>query len=290
MTDIDIFEEQRPRLVRLAYQMLGSVADAEDIAQETYLRWQRAGEPALDRPQAWFARTCTRLCLDRLKSAQRQREQYVGEWLPEPLADRPAPGDEVDDSVSMALLRTIERLRPAERAAFLLHDVFGYAFQDVASMLDRESADCRQLAVRARRKLAAEHHAAAEPPTAESVRRLADAFFEAVEQGDDAALRNVLAEDVVLYADGGGRVPAASRPIEGSEAVARFFVRVLAASGSIERRGVWFNGAPGQLVLEDGVPVSAFQFHVVDGRVAGVYVQRNPDKLKRLARADNASR
>ena len=276
---LDAFARERSYLVRLAYRMLGSVADAEDAVQDTYLRWQAAGEPALDTPRAWFTRTCTRLCLDRLKSAHRTREQYVGEWLPEPFVDDSETRAVLDESLSMALLATIERLTPAERAAFLLHDVFDYGFDDIASMLDLSPANCRQLATRARRHLAGERVRG--PRDADTVQRLGQAFFAAIRGGDIAGLQAVLSEDVVLRADGGGKVSAARRPVEGRTAVLRFLAAIFMRGNApdLEVRERWFNGAPGMLIVDGERPVSAFHFNVRDGRIAGIFVQRNPDKL-----------
>lgn len=286
MVDVEPFEEHRAYLVRLAYRLLGSVSDAEDMVQESFVRWHTAGRPALENPRAWFTRTCTRLCLDRLKSARHERRAYPGEWLPEPLVDEEqADGaGELDESLSMALLVTIEKLRPAERAAFLLHDVFGYPFAEVAEIVGLEPAHCRQLAVRARRNLRDDRSRGV--PDGAAVQQLSDAFFRAVTAGDLAGLEAVLAEDVVLRSDGGGVVPAARHPIVGAASVARFFVRVFAAEARehpFRSRSSWFNGSPGVVVYQGGRPVSAFHFDVADGRIAGIYVQRNPDKLGAFA-------
>ncbi len=275
------FESHRTYLVRLAYRMLGTVVDAEDIVQESYLRWHSAGQPELKTPRAWFTRTCTRLCLDRLKSAQKEREQYPGEWLPEPIDDAgPLDRRELDDTLSMALLATIQKLRPEERAAFLLHDVFSYEFEDVAELLDLEASHCRQLASRARRHLAGD--VTRFPAEESTLTRVSEAFFRALSSGDLGALRSVLSADVVLHSDGGGKVSAARHPIRGHEKVLRFFDRIFVSArtpAKLDRTQTWFNGGPGVLVLEEGVPVSAFQFQLVDGKIVGIYVQRNPDKL-----------
>ncbi|MCB1034219.1 MAG: RNA polymerase sigma factor SigJ [Acidobacteria bacterium] len=281
MTTAEDFQRERPYLVRLAYRMLGSVADAEDVVQQSFLRWLSAGCPALDSPRAWFTRTCVRLCLDRLKSARHEREQYVGEWLPEPILDREERGPEVDETLSMALLLTIQRLRPAERAAFLLHDVFDYEFKEVAEILDLEPAYCRQLAVRARRHL--EGEAVRSEEDAETVHRLSKTFFEALASGDLGALQSLLAEGVVLRADGGGRVAAARRPLFGRPKVLRFLEGVFVKPRPrprLELRASWFNGAPGFLVCDDGRPVSAFHFRILDGLIQDIFIQRNPEKLQ----------
>ncbi len=236
------FDEHRPYLMRLAYRLLGSVADAEDATQETFIRWQTAGAPELVSPRAWLARTCTRLCLDVLKSSERTRVTYVGDWLPEPLFDDAADKTRIDDTLSMALLLSIQRLRPTERAVFL----------------------------RPRNT-----------PVAEEVTRIADAFFAALDSGDVGVLTAVLASDVVMRADGGGKVSAIAKPLVGASDVAAFLEAVfIRARPVFERREVWFNGAPGVLLVAGGRPISAFQFDVVDGRIEGIFVQRNPDKLE----------
>lgn len=285
MTHVEDFERERAYLEQLAYRLLGSLADAEDAVQETFLRWRRAGEPALDEARAWFTRTCTRLCLDRLKSAQRLREQYPGEWFPEPwLGETEEDRSELDESLSLALLSTIERLKPAERAAFLLHDVFSYSFPEVAEILELEVSHCRQLASRARRHLdAGVVRSDADP---ETVERLGRAFFGAIESGDLEGLRAVLAEDVVFRSDGGGKAPAALNPVAGVDKVLRLlkgiFLDAEARPGA-QLRWPWFNGAPGVLLLLEGRPETAFQFRVLGGRIAGIYAHRNPDKLRHFS-------
>lgn len=281
MTTAEDFERDRPYLTRLAYRMLGSVTEAEDIVQQAFLRWLSAGEPHLETPRAWFTRTCTRLCLDRLKSGQWTREAYVGEWLPEPILEPHSARQEIDESLSMALLLTVQRLRPSERAVFLLHDVFGYAFNEVAEILELNPANCRQLAVRARRHLGGERGRAS--ADRDTVERLSRVFFEAIGTGDLSSLQSVLAEDVVLRADGGGKVAAARRPITGANDVARFLHGVFSKptpKPDVTPRAFWFNGAPGAVLYDRARPVSAFHFQVEAGRIQGIYVQRNPDKLQ----------
>ncbi|MDH5525949.1 MAG: RNA polymerase sigma factor SigJ [Nitrospirota bacterium] len=274
------FENIRQHLIRLAYRMLGSVSEAEDVVQDAWLRWQSAGEPHLDFPRAWFTKTCTRLCLDRFKSAQRAREEYFGEWLPEPILTHAHERDRLDESLSMALLLTVQRLRPTERAAFLLHDVFGYTFDEVAEILELESANCRQLAVRARRHLKSD--ALRSETDQVTVQRLSEAFFQAIHDGDMDSLQSVLTENVVMRTDGGGKAAAAKHPLKGIAEVTHFLYKVFVAPTrppSARPRFVWFNGAPGALLLQDGQPVSAFHFQVVDDRINAIFVQRNPDKL-----------
>lgn len=275
------FETLRSQLIGFCYRMLGSVSDAEDIVQEAYLHWQQAGRPALDSPQRWYFRVCSRLCLDRIKSAQYQREQYIGPWLPEPMLDHDhAKQAELDESISIALMLTIERLNPAERAAFILHDLFGYRFQEVADILSLEESNCRQLAKRARDHLRNDKQRA--PRDAKMVKRISDAFFEAVHQGDLDRLRDVLSEDVVLYSDGGGKASAAKKPVIGIDAVSIFMVRVTQNAKryhELEFRYAWYNGAPGLVGYKDGEVYAAYQLEVIDGKVVSLYAHRNPDKL-----------
>lgn len=268
-------------LVRLAYRMLGSVSDAEDVAQECFVRLERADAGALRSRRAWLSTTATRLCIDRLRARARSREEYVGVDLPEPLVD---DAREWDDTLSMALLATLQRLGATERAVFLLHDVFDHPFDEVASMLELRADHCRQLAVRARKHLQLD--AVKSDASPEQVERLTDAFFRAVEGGDLDALREMLEEDVELRSDGGGKVRAALLPIYGRDRVLRFIEGVLRkwpASPLRSRRSLWCNGAPGMLVLDErGRPETVYQFLVVGGRIRAIYAQRNPEKLARL--------
>lgn len=282
MVSEEAFAADRAYLTQLAYRLLGSVQDAEDVVQEAWLRWQEAGRPVLEVPRAWFTRVVSRLCLDRLRAAERRPERYFGEWLPEPWIE-PDARPELDETLSQALLQTLQRLSPGERAVFLLHDVFGYEFQEVAAMLDLEPANARQLAVRAREHLGPRPRAVRRPP-AEQVERIGQAFFAALRGGDVDGLRGLLREDVVLRADGGGKVSAVHYPLRGAERVVRFFDRLLVRTGwhreqRIEAR--WWNGAPGFLLFGPGEQlVGAYQFEVEDGLVARILVQRNPDKLR----------
>ena len=271
------FEAERADLERLAYRMLGSRVEAEDIVQDTFVRWQQSGATP-DNVGAWLTRTCVRLCLDRLKSAQRQRETYVGPWLPEPWVESDdSISTELDETLSLALLALFERLSPAERAAVILHDVFDYEFAEVASILGKSPNSCRQLASRARKHLRRDR-APASVDTQE-YRRVAGSFFTALRSGDLAGLREVLAQDVTLRSDGGGKAVAARRPIEGADKVALFLARTVIAGTYLDVREQWFNGAPGLVVYTDQGPVSAFQVEVVQGAVVGIAVLRNPDKL-----------
>lgn len=275
------FEQHRTELVRVAYRMLGSIAEAEDVVQDAFLRWDGAARGGIEAPRAFLIRTVTRLCLDRLKSARAQREQYVGTWLPEPLVEQDAT--ELAHDLSMALLVTLQRLSPLERAAFLLHDVFDLPFTEVAGVLERTEPAVRQLAARAR------EHVREERPrfnaSSEEARRLADAFQSAVTGGDLGTLSKLLAGDVVLYADGGGKRRAALNPIHGRDAILRFFAKLIERASIPEPSAfqrAWINGMPGFVVRgSDGLETMALE--ICDGLVTGIYAVRNPDKLRHLS-------
>jgi len=272
------FAPLRPKLMRVAYRMLGSVSDAEDIVQEAFIRWMRADRGDVREPEAFLRRTVTRLCLDQLKSARRTRETYIGPWLPDPVVEE----DEADD-VTLPLMLVLERLSPLERAAFLLHDVFGLGFDEVAAAIERDAVACRQLAARARA-----HVRDARPRFKVEKQRglaLAEAFFAASRRGDMKALGEMLAADVSLHADGGGKRPAARRPIFGYEAVMKVH-EVLAGffrkNGSKLVRAGFVNGLPGFITLEADGELSTTALEIEDGKVAAIYVVRNPDKLRHL--------
>jgi len=280
-----IFEAQRPRLVRLAYRMLGSLAEAEDVVQDAWLRWRKVDQ-AVDAPAAFLSQIVTRLCLDVMKSARSRRESYFGAWLPEPLLGTADRADEPEDDLSLTLMMALERLSPLERAAFLLHDVFGVPLREVAVTLDREPAAVRQLAARARR-----HVRAARPryPVArEEGDRIAAAFFAATQSGDVATLRTILSETVVLQSDGGGKVLAFRNPILGLEKLLRLY-RGLRRKGLPQEarliRPVWIDGLPGYVTLERGQLLQTTAFAIEDGRITNIYITRNPDKLRLFAEA-----
>ncbi|HLW28934.1 MAG TPA: sigma-70 family RNA polymerase sigma factor [Kiloniellales bacterium] len=279
---IEGFLATRPQLFGLAYRMLGSVAEAEDVVQEAFLRWQAVDRAAVKNARAFLVRVVTRLCLDHLKSARVRREEYVGPWLPEPLVTFVEEGEEAAfaQDHSTALLLALERLSPLERAAFLLHDIFEMDFVEIADLLDRSPAACRQLAVRARSNLRHEKRRFPVPP-AEAAAIVA-AFNRASREGDLQALRDLLAEDVVLHTDGGGRRASALNLLTGWKKVARFY-EGLARKGLISQpvteRFAWINGNPGLLTLEkDGLPQS-IGLDVRGGRIHAIYVVRNPEKL-----------
>jgi RNA polymerase sigma-70 factor (ECF subfamily) len=267
--------------------MLGSREDAEDVVQDAWLRL--AGAAEVRNAEAFLVTTVTRLCLDRLKSARARREIYVGPWLPEPVLDTealsPHAATELADDLSFALLLTLERLSPAERAAFLLHDVFDMPFADVAATMERSEEACRQLAARARRAVRAAR-APRTSPAAQHERLLA-AFIGAVGSGDVAGLTALLCEDAVALSDGGGRKAAALNPIHGANRVARFFIGLArkqqAAGRALSLTPARINGAPGLLVFLDGVLDQTLAIEVCNDRILAIYLVRNPEKLRRLA-------
>jgi RNA polymerase sigma-70 factor (ECF subfamily) len=281
-------EALRRRAFAIGYRMLGSVAEAEDIVQETLLRLHRAGD-VIESPVAFVSTVATRLAIDQLRSARARREQYVGEWLPEPLVEDPegdpAQRAEMLDSLSFAFLAMLERLSPEQRAVLLLRDVFAYGYDEIAEILDRNEPSVRQLAVRARRHVREERPRFA--VSRQQQERLATTFFEAVMRGDLRALEAVLAEDVVLRGDGGGNAPALARSITGRERTARTLVAWAdlghRLGGSL--RSVWVNGEPGALLLDAQESIVAvWALHVVDDRIAAVASIVNPDKLRHLGK------
>ena len=281
------FEALRPRLFGIAYRMTGSVGDAEDACQDAWLRWQRVDRDAVDNPEAYLVRVVTRLALDRLQSAQRRRETYVGPYLPEPLvADttaQPEAAAELADSLTFAFLVLLDELTPKERAVLLLHDVFGYAFDEIASMVDLSPAACRQLASRTRRKLDHERGTLRRPDEALE-QELITNLLTTVASGDVDAVMELLAPDVVLLSDGGAERHAARRPVIGPDRVARLVVNLAKRlMQTDEARLVQVNGEPGLLFVADGEPdyVLSFAFSP-DGKVRRFYSQLNPEKLRHL--------
>lgn len=298
-SDVDLrateFEAHRDVLMGVAYRMLGSVGDAEDIVQDAWARWRGAGD--VETPRAWLVRVVSRLCLDRLKSARVRREQYFGTWLPEPLVDRVsveggagvagggARAGEVDESISIALMLVLEKLSPVERAGFLLHEVFGYDFAEIAGILEKSEPACRKLVSRARERVRAERprFAASGAEHAELSRR----FLAACRGGEIEPLMALFGESVAFYSDGGGKATAVPKVLTEREVIAKFFIGVarnLAAEG-FEVRSTWFNGAPGVLFRVGGVVVTALSLDVREGRIAAIYGHRNPDKLREFAGA-----
>lgn len=270
------FEPLRPKLTRVAYRMLGSVQDAEDSVQDAFIRWMNTERTEILEPEAFLRRTVTRLCLDQLKSARRQRETYIGQWLPDPVVEE----EEIED-VTLPLMLALERLSPLERAVFLLHDVFGLSFEEVAATIRRDPAACRQLASRAR------EHVRNERPRFEIEKKrglaLAEAFSSAARSGDMKAIAAMLATDVSVHADGGGKRPAALNPILGFDAVMNLFERLAPLLQKTKFiRAAFINGLPGFITLEADGELQTTALEIEDGKVAAIYVMRNPDKLKHL--------
>ncbi|MEG8039369.1 sigma-70 family RNA polymerase sigma factor [Sphingomonas sp. LR60] len=283
MPDSTLFEAERPRLVRLAYRMTGSLAEAEDLVQDAWLRWSRA--EGANAPEAWLTRVVTRLCLDHLKSARVRRETYVGAWLPEPLLGAVEPDDLADD-LTVTLMLAMERLSPLERAAFLLHDIFDVDLPEVARTLDRAPATVRQLASRARRHVTEAR--ARYPVNAKEAARITSAFFTAARDGDARALSDLLAEDVAIHSDGGGRVLAFHNVIRGMAKAQRLFtgLRRKYRDTPLELlRFVTIDGLPGYVSRTGGSVLQTTALDIRDGRIAAIYIVRNPDKLTRVAAA-----
>lgn len=293
------FEPYRRRLLGLAYRMLGSMADAEDAVQETYVRWHGVDRDKVSDPRAFLMTTTTRICLDTLTSARARHEQYVGPWLPEPVADTaalaPDSRTELAEDLSYALLLTLDRLSPLERAAFLLHDVFDFSFSEVATALERSEAACRQLASRARAHVRAVRLRGATVPPARSSdidakhAQLISAFAAAAQSGDFNALTQLLASDVRFVTDGGGKVRAAQGVVEGAERVAQFLVDAATRKRpdswwreSFKMRLAIVNGMPGVIVDAPEGPVQTAAFEIEGDRIRALYVVRNPDKLRHL--------
>jgi RNA polymerase sigma-70 factor (ECF subfamily) len=293
------FEPHRRRLLGLAYRMLGSMADAEDAVQEAYVRWHGADRDNVSDPRAFLMTTTTRLCLDMLTSARARREEYVGPWLPEPVLDTaalaPDRRTELAEDLSVALLLTLDRLSPLERAAFLLHDVFDFSFSEVAPALERSESACRQLAARARAHVRAVRPRGATAPPARSGEidakhaQLLSAFMAATQAGDLDALTKLLASDARVVTDGGGKVRAAQEVIDGADRVARFLV-----DATRKRPDAWWradftvrvatvNGLPGVIVDAPEGPVQTAAFEIEGDVIRALYVVRNPEKLRHLA-------
>jgi RNA polymerase sigma factor (sigma-70 family) len=289
---------ERRQLINLAYRLLGSLAEAEDAVQETYARWyalSRQQQDTIASPGAWLTTVASRICLNLLGSARARRETYVGEWIPEPLPERtewssgrpggttadPAdPADRVtlDESVSMAFLVVLDSLTPAERVAFILHDVFGYSFAEVAEIAGRTPAACRQLASSARRRV----HASQAPatPTAQQA-GIVRAFKQAWEAKDIGALIGLLDPDATMIADGGGLATAALRPVEGGKQVARYLADLAGrAPGNVTFLERTVNGQPGLVAQQDGVTATVFAFEVAGDQIKRIWAVRNPDKLR----------
>jgi RNA polymerase sigma-70 factor, ECF subfamily len=279
------FERHRSLLFSIAYRMLGSVTDAEDIVQEAYLRWREMPDTEVRSPKSYLSAVVTRLSIDRLRSARAQREEYVGPWLPEPLVSEGAEdaGDstELDESLSMAFLVLLESLNPVERAVFLLREVFDYEYEEISSIVGKSEANCRQIARRARQSVAA--HRPRFERSLEKENRLTERFVEACMSGDMEGLLELLSEDVTLWSDGGGKVAASPYPIYGAEKVARFLVGVLrTVPPGFFAHPAQINGGPGVVGYVDDHPTGVVALDVAEGRIRGVRIVVNPDKLRAI--------
>ena len=278
-----VFEQLRRRLFSVAYRMTGTRADAEDIVQEAYLRWHRADAGEVRSPEAWLVSTVTRLSIDRLRKASAERKAYTGPWLPEPLFGSPSrsPGEQLElaSDLSMAFMVLLERLAPVERAAFLLHDVFDCDYPEIARVLRKSEAACRQVVHRARERVRRDRRRfqAGE----EDRRRLIEKFMEASKAGDEATLLSLFAEDATLTSDGGGVVPAARKVVTGRRRIVRLFIVVARKlGGRLSQAVLPINGEPGLVTFVDGAPFSATSFET-DGRsILALYSILNPEKLK----------
>ena len=279
------FERHRSLLFSIAYRMLGSVAEAVDVVQEAYLRWREVAEAEVRSPRSYLSAVVTRLSIDRLRSARVRREEYVGPWLPEPLiSDREgelAVQDELDESLSMAFLVLLESLNPVERVVFLLREVFDYGYEEISSIVGRSEANCRQIARRARQSVAARRPRFER--SLEKEKRLTERFVEACMSGDMEGLLELLSEDVTLWSDGGGKVAASPYPIYGAERVARFLVGVLrTVPPGFFAHPARINGGPGAVGYVDYHPTGVVALDVAEGRIRGVRIVVNPDKLRAI--------
>ena len=289
------FEPHRRRLFGLSYRMLGSVGDAEDAVQDTWLRWYRADRAAILNPEAWLVTACTRICIDRLRAAKLERENYPGTWLPEPLVElgvslpNAEDAHEMADDLSMAMLMVMERLTPAERAAYLLREAFDYHYPQIAVALKKSEAACRQLVSRAQKHLKdARPRFEADEAAA---RHLAQKFAAATKAGDASMFAGLLAEDAMLWSDGGGKASAAINVIHGADKITRFFVGIAGkVPKDVRRVFAVINGQPGWILFDGETPYLALAMDIVEGVVRNVFIMRNPDKLARLVVYSHAAR
>lgn len=282
--DSSAFTAHRRLLFDIAYRMLGRVAEAEDAVQETWLRWQKQDASAIDTPRAWLVATTTRLCIDQLRSAQRARTDYYGVWLPEPLVENPAPTPSeaatLADSLTMAFMLMLERLKPDERAVFLLREAFDYDYTDIARIVEKSEAACRQIVSRAKSRLADAAQPPAPSPRAETIVRQ---FLNATASGDVRDLLALLTEDATLYADGGGRVVSVGRPILTADRISRFFVGVQRWKlPDVDFCLARVNGRIGALMFSAGRLVNAFSFEMSGDRIRTIFIVRNPEKLRHV--------
>lgn len=283
------FDRHRPRFEGIAYRMLGTIADAEDVVQDVWLRWNGMAHETLESAEAWLVTTTTRRAIDHLRAIQVQRGHYAGTWLPEPVVeDGPATPEgllERADELSVALLTVLERLTPEARAAFLLREIFDAEYSEIAHTLGKSEAACRQLVHRAKAQVRGSGRPV-QPVSRESQWRLLQGFAEAAQSGDLQALKGLLSEDVALVGDGGGKVPSFGQPLRGNQRVAQLYYAVHRRHGAaVHTTLAWVNGAPGLLRYIDGVLESVQSFEWRAERIVQIHTQRNPDKLARVVHA-----
>lgn len=280
-----LFAEHRAFLYSIAYRMLGSAADAEDLVQDLYLRWSETPVESVEAPKAYLASAITRLCMNHLRSARVRREAYVGPWLPEPLLTSGSPDPaELAESLTLAFLVLLESLSPVERAVFLLSEVFGYDAEEIAGMVEKSPANCRQILHRARGAVAERKHRYAVPKA--SVEPLLRSFGEAVYGGDISGLLSMLHENAVVWTDGGGKAPAALNPIRGADRCARFLIGAAAKGGArLHTVPAEINRQPGFVNYLGGEIVSTLVFDIADDKILAIYITVNPDKLRNLKEA-----
>lgn len=284
MNSLDAFNHHRPLLFGIAYRMLGTVTDAEDMVQETFLRWQQTPKTRVQSAKNYLATTITRLCIDYLRSARVRREQYVGPWLPEPLLTQQDPAAQVElaDSLSIAFLVMLERLSPIERAVFLLREVFEYDYPEIAQIVGKSAENCRQILRRARQHIATERPRF--PVSHQQQEQITSQFLEASTQGNLQELLTLLTKDVTFWSDGGGRVAAALKPLQGAMKVARFLLAIQRKFPPAARTQIFeINGLPSLLICSESGIHSVMTFEIVEGYIQTIYSVRNPEKLQRLS-------
>lgn len=285
-----VFEELRRRLFGIAYRMIGTTADAEDIVQEAYLRWHQANTEEIRSAEAWLVSVVTRLSIDKLRKASVEREKYTGPWLPEPLiaGASPTPEEELEtrSDLSMAFMVLLERLTPVERAAFLLHDVFDCAYPLIANILRKSEAACRQVVHRARQRVRSEQSRFKATDAAR--RSLINQFMAAADAGDDVTLLSLFAKDATLTSDGGGVVPAARKVVHGRSRIARLYLLLAKRLGTRLRKEILIiNGEPGLVMYLDGTPLATVSFDSDGESITALYTVLNPEKLHRLSTVTN---
>ncbi|WNO07522.1 RNA polymerase sigma factor SigJ [Teredinibacter sp. KSP-S5-2] len=283
------YQQNRSRLIGLAYRMTGSSAEAEDIVNEVFIKLSEQDISTIDNIDAWVFRATTNLCLDHLKSAKVTRETYIGPWLPEPFQEEKQNPDrihELDQSLSIAFMLVLERLSPKERVSYILHDIFHFSFDDIANMVDESASACRKQASRARSKLG--KNVIHQELEKHEQKKYAQAFFDAVKHGDTEALTDLLVADAVFYSDSGGKAAASLKVLTGAADIAKFFKYYVAKSflQAESNRNYTFteyNGAVGLIIKEEGKVISGLQFIIEDGKISQIYAHRNPDKLKYIS-------